>query len=49
MDTKMVMFNQVYGTKHHFQQYLSDMVAVSFVMIEETGVPRENYRPVTDK
>ena len=34
----------------HFQQFFSYIVAVS-LLVEETGVPRENHRPVksTDK
>jgi hypothetical protein len=36
-----------WGVYHHSQQYLSYIVAVSFIAIlmEETGLPRENHRP----
>ena len=39
-----------YGVKHHFHQYFSYIVVVSFIG-EETGVPEENHQPsqVTDK
>ena len=35
----------VYGVLLHFQQYFSYIVVVSFIG-EETGVPKENHRPV---
>ena len=33
------------GVKHHFHQYFSYIVVVSFIG-EETGVPEENHQPV---
>ena len=39
----------VYGVKRHFQQYFRYMVAWSVLAVEETGVPGENHRTVTDK
>jgi hypothetical protein len=35
----------VYGAYRYFQQYFSNIVAV--LLVEETGVPRENQQPVT--
>jgi len=35
----------VYGVERHIQQYFSNIVAVS-LLVEETGVPRENHRPI---
>jgi hypothetical protein len=34
-----------------FQQYLSNILAVKFYLVEKTGIPRENHRQkkVTDK
>ena len=42
---------KVYGVKRHFQQYLSYIVVVSFFLMEETVVLRENtdMSLVTDK
>jgi hypothetical protein len=34
-----------YEHRWHFQQYFSYIVAVS-LLVEETGVPGENHRPV---
>ena len=38
----------VYGVLRHFQQYFS-YVVLSVSLVEETGIPRENYRPVTSR
>jgi len=36
----------VYGAKHHFQQYFSYIVAVSFIGGGNRRVPGENHWPV---
>ena len=38
-----------YGVQRHFQQYFSDIVAVSYILslVEETGVRGGNHRPTT--
>ena len=40
--TKIIM---AYGDSRHFQKYFSYIVVVSFIGVE-TGVPRENHRPI---
>ena len=37
-----------YGVEHHFQQYFSYIMMVSFIGGENRST-RENHRPVTDK
>jgi len=41
----MYMVGLVYNVKCTFQQYFNYIVQ-SVLLVEETGVPRENHRPV---